>query len=202
MKHRISKSSDMVRQLTKLRNDGWEAIIAGGAIRDTFHDKEITDVDIFVQINEVVRKRLNASYKSKAWLEYWFKAFGCNLDKNDDVTYLGGSYTFKVLDTNIQAVWQILTAGKKYQIILLNKDPITYVKENFDFGICRAYCDGRKLHFTNEFMHDTLNHTITLYRENLTDEQINYALGDHVARIQKKFPGWTLMDDNPMADED
>lgn len=193
MKRRISKSSDMVRQLIKLRADGWEAIIAGGAIRDTFHDKEITDVDIFVQGNDTKRKMVDASYKSEAWMKYWFKTFKCSLDKNDDVVYLGGSYTFNILQQNIQAVWQILTAGKKYQIILLNKDPITYVKENFDFGICKAYCDGQKIHFTNEFMHDTLHHTITLYRENLTDEQIDYALGDHIARIQKKFPGWTLM---------
>lgn len=191
----------MIRQLIKLRNADWDAIIAGGAIRDSFHDKPITDVDIFVGINPKKNDEVNASYNSKKWLEYWFKMFNCNLDKNDDVTFFGGNAsgggTFAELDQNLLAVWQIRTAGKIYQVILIKKDPVAYVYENFDFGICRAYCDGRKMRFTAEFMQDSMNRTITLYPEHLTQDQISYALKEHIVKIQRKYPGWTPVLEDP-----
>lgn len=192
MKNSLSKSSVIIRNLNKLRNQGWNAIIAGSAIRDTYHDVKITTVDVFIQANTKLVKDIDIDFKALDWMEYWYRIFDCNMDKNDDVVYLGSYETYSKLDPHIYAVWHIFTSGKKYQVILLNKDPQEYVKENFDFGICRAYCDGTKMHFTSDFLNDSLNKTITLYPENLTQAQIDYALGDHIKSISRKYPGWTL----------
>lgn len=180
----------MFHHLRRIRNEGWNAIIAGGAIRDTYHDKPISTVDILVKAQKKMIQGLGVDFKSPQWMKYWFTLFKCSAKNQDDVIYLGDMETFEKLDKHIIAVWQVITNGKTYQIILITKNPETYVQENFDFGICKAYCDGTKMRFTHQFLQDSLNHTITLYKENLTDKQIEYALNEHILKINKKYPGW------------
>ena len=180
----------MVIQLRKLINVGWNAIIAGGAVRDTYHERPVSDVDIFVEESEIMLKMNDSDYGSDKWIDYWKKMFNFSEAKNDKIKYFGDGYVFHVLDNDICAVWEIRKGLKKYQVILLRQDPRTYVSEKFDFGICRAYCDGRKLHFTNEFLQDSLNNTITLYPENLSEKQIDYAVNHHIQKIRNKYPGW------------
>ncbi len=181
----------MVAQLVKLRRFGWNAIIAGGAVRDTYHDRMISDVDIFAEENSNFLSKIDSNYASTKWTEYWKQLFNFNEEKNDSIKFFGDGYVFNILDNKICAVWEIRKGLKRYQIIVVNKDPRAYVSENFDYGICRAYCDGTKMHFTNEFLQDSLNKTITLYPENLTDKQIEYALDHHIKKIRAKYAGWT-----------
>jgi len=193
MNQRISKNSDMVAHLQRLRKAGWDAIIAGGAVRDTFHENKISDVDIFIAENVNHRPKIDNNYNSDKWMEYWSKIFQFNPKKNDEIKLFGDEYTFNGLDTLILGVWEVLKGNTRYQLILLKIDPRKYVCNHFDFGICRAYCDGTKMHFTNEFLVDSLNQTITLYKENLTEPQLQYAVTNHLQKIQQKYPGWAPM---------
>ena len=192
MNAHLNKGSAMIRQLTKIQRFGWDAIIAGSAIRDSYHDKKISSVDFFISINEKIVKTISEDFSSYEWIEYWYALFNASYDTYDDVMFLGDVETYHVLNKHILAVWRLHIAGKKHQIILLNKSPQQYVIDNFDFGICMAYCDGIKMHFTNEFITDSLNHTITLYKENLSNPQLVFALGDHIDSLRKKYPGWQL----------
>lgn len=190
MSQAISKRSSMVIQLRKLINVGWNAIIAGGAVRDTYHDRPVSDIDIFVKEDDKMLSMLGSNYASQKWTDYWKQMFNYTESKNDKIRFFGDGYVFNVLDDDICGVWEIRKGLKKYQIIMLKQDPRDYVSEKFDFGLCRAYCDGRKLHFTNEFLEDSLNKTITLYPENLTKKQIDYAVNHHIQKIRQKYPGW------------
>ena len=190
MNFRLNKNTAMFQHLKRIRNAGWNAIIAGGAIRDTYHDKRVSTIDVFVKAQKKAIKEMGIEFKSPKWMQYWFNMFKCSAKHQDDVIYLGDIETFEKLDRNIIAVWQVITKGKTYQIILITKDPEKYVEDNFDFGICKAFYDGTKMRFTNDFLMDSLNHTITLYREHLTDKQIEYAVTEHVHKIKKKYPGW------------
>ena len=181
----------MIRLLHKIHGDGWTAIIAGGAFRDAFHEKPITHIDFFLKENSSIRKTIAPEYRALDWMTYWFSIFNCE-DKNDDVIFLGAGGTLSSINSHLSAVWQVVKGGKRFNVIIIDKDPVMYVNQNFDFGICRAYCDGNKMSFTNEFIEDSMNRTITLYKEHLTGEQIKYALEEHVESIQKKYPGWRL----------
>ena len=193
MSQRLSRNSDMVAQLLRIRNIGWDAIIAGGAVRDTFHDRKISDVDIFVKANPEIARKVSNDFNSSAWVEYWSRVFKFDPKRNDQVKFFGDEYTFNGLDQNIMGVWEILKNTKRYQIILIKMDPREYIGKHFDFGICRAYCDGVKMHFTDEFLTDSMNQTITLYKEHRTEPQLIYALQHHLKKIQHKYPGWRPM---------
>ena len=129
----------MFQHLKRIRNAGWNAIIAGGAIRDTYHDKHVSTIDVFVKAQKKAIKEMGIEFKSPKWMQYWFNMFKCSAKHQDDVIYLGDIETFEKLDRNIIAVWQVITKGKTYQIILITKDPEKYVEDNFDFGICKAF---------------------------------------------------------------
>ena len=187
MANKLTAQSTAVRKLIKLRELGWDAIIAGGAVRDTFHGKPISDIDIFTTLSSTVKKP--GYFKDQKWLEYWVNFFGKT--GLHSVRFLGNEYTFGSLDKHLLAVWEIKFEKTKYQIILLDKDPIKYMTDNFDFGLCRAYCSGTKMHFTDAFIKDSMNQTITLYPEHLTDEQIEYATGRHLKKLIAKYPGFT-----------
>jgi hypothetical protein len=182
----INKSSEVIRQLNALRKYNWDdAIIAGGAIRDLYFKHPISHFDIFL-----TAKRLDISvtrdddFRAFTWAEYWETLFSGHRAR-----YLGNNTR---LSNNIWAVWEIDSLMITYRVILIDKPPIQYVNENFDFGVCMAYCDGTKVHFSSGFMNDAMNQTLTLYRKNLTEEQLKYAMGDHLSKLQRKFPGWKL----------
>lgn len=192
MKLKLSRSSGMVLDLKKLRSWGWDdAIIAGGAIRDSAFDKPVSDVDIFLSFNDRDETSgITKDYKNTKWLGYWFDKLGAN-KSTDHATYIGGSSSLGDMNTNLLAAWEVEKNETKYQIMLLDKNPELFVEEDFDFGICKAFCDGTKVRFTDKFIKDALNHTITIYPEHLTEKQIEFAINHHIQKILKKYPGWT-----------
>ncbi len=192
----LTRSSEIIRNLNVIRSKGWDAIIAGSVIADSYHGKHIApnqSIDIFIKSkkksNQMSRND-TTSYTTKDWIHYWYKMF--NMKDFDTIKCLGDHKRFRQFNSHIEAVWELETYGKSYKIIIVDKDPRKYVDENFDFGIAMAYCDGTKMHFTNEFMQDTLNKTITLYEKNLTPTQIMYAKSEHAKKLAQKYPGWTF----------
>lgn len=188
----VNKSNHIIQDLLRIRENGCDAIIAGGAIRDAFHNIPFTDVDIFVNyksLHDNVATKLPINYKSEGWCNYWRTLLQCS--QYDSINFLGNNYEFGNVNTNIDGVWNIIKGTTNYQIILIRYDPIKYVQDYFDFGICKAYCDGTKMRFTEQFLNDYMNKTITLHPGKLSSEQIIYAKGPHLNKIKAKYPAYT-----------
>lgn len=212
-KLKITKTKSMMLRLHDLRVEGWDAIIAGGAIRDLWHDKPIRDVDIFashIYKTHGVLKNLAAPYESDVWLDYWFDAFKCNHDSEDEVLSIGSAYGGDdSIDPDMCWVWEIrrteidkvevlgleavIPIKKVYQVILVKKNPVDFVMQNFDFGLCKAYTDGKRIHMSGEFMEDALNHRLTLGHETLNERQQDRAVYHHLPRLLGKYPGYQVI---------
>ena len=194
----LKPHAHMRRILHLLHDAGYEsAMIAGGAIRDMYHEVPMSDVDIFVQY-QVTEADPRRPFGATEWESHWANLFVEDTDMAD-VSWSYSRYE-KPADTlseeqhkdddGIVAVWNVNTDEGHYQVIFTNMDPIEYVNRKFDFGICKAYFDGKKLHYSRDFMRDSRNRTITLVGEGLTHHQIRYACEQHLPRIQKKYPGY------------
>jgi len=194
MKKRLTRTSGIIRSLHYIKKEGWNAIVAGGVLRDMYHGKAISDVDIFIEydyrdITQILGKTV-PSLRDTFWEAYWHNTLKCGA--YDSCDFEGFKYAEE--DDMLYAVWTTTKNGLKYQIVFVKDDPIHYVENYFDFGICKAYSDGNKIRFTDEFLKDSSNHTITLYSENLTEDQRNHALNNHLPRIQEKYSGYRLIE--------
>ena len=194
------------------------AIIAGGAIRDNYHDVMISDVDVFIQHPSFVQTgearadcMPQRPFQHAEWNDYWAEVLQLRSDNerlivSDRVTWHYSTYEEPPTKRNpyvedddfsktpdVLAVWNIMRGFNPYQIIFTTMDPVQYVNDKFDFGLCKAYCDGYKVHLSQDFMTDTRNKTITFVGNGLTNQQTQYALSHHLPRIQEKYPGYQLI---------
>lgn len=195
---RIKPPGYIREALSKLQHEGYHtAIVAGGAIRDMYHDVEVSDVDIFIEY-KMTSNNPKRAFTAPEWNQYW-----------RDVFFSGGTFygiaqrysaynsdnlledEIEDSDQHILAIWDILTSEAVYQVIFLNVDPKQYVDQKFDFGLCKAWFDGKKLHYSRDFNRDSRNRTVTLVGD-LNVDQIKYACEVHYPRIQEKYPGYKL----------
>lgn len=209
-----------------------DAIIAGGALRDTWHDKPVSDVDIFTSENGIL---------DKEYIESLFKNFGNDgvsiivketLDRDailsGEVDRLGEMCTSYVenleegadsmdhewaqsliqsfhramIESWIGKVFEIIVRHKdddtgeksetKYQIITVNKDPLVYVAEEFDFGLCKIVYDGNSVFWDNAFIHDSENEVMTVTMS-LTKSSLWRTVSHHYRKLACKYRGWNLV---------
>lgn len=184
----LSKKHDYIKVLLKIQKDIPSAIIAGGAIRDQYHGKEINDIDIYVP------DTASNVYKEKYWKDVFALDMGAPFC-DDDIEMLGesdedGNYTEK---NHITGVWEITKITTKYNVIITAIDPTEYVERYFDVGLCKAYCDGKKLHFTADFMHDTKFKRLTLVAEDIGQEEFDRMMDNHIDKLKRKYPTHTLV---------
>lgn len=155
-------------------------IIAGGAIRDTALGAYVKDVDVFIckstfktPVIQTSRSKFNVSAKAKRDREY-------------------ESYM-------IHDVHDVEINGLDVQLIVLKCDPVTYVSECFDYGICKAWYDGRYTKFHSDFITDVNNKTITRVISDEKMAQMYSNMGwatarmiEHGERIKRKYPNFEL----------
>jgi len=193
------------------------AIIAGGAVRDAYLDRYPNDVDIFVwnawdssenvaeAFKTIRRDTLIRLFDLKVdedepiedddpFNTQFFDALLSNRPHGDYVEQISDpSYTGK--EGHILSVWQLWIDDfeSKYQIIVVNKNPIEYVCRHFDIGLCMCYCDGVKMRYTDEFLTDATNKTLTICGE-LTESEYHYTLDHHIEKLKIYFPNYTVVD--------
>ena len=68
-----------------------------------------------------------------------------------------------------------------------------YVTRYFDVGLCKAYCDGVKLHFSADFMHDTQFKKLTIVTEDIQQDEFNRMMDGHVEKLKQKYPTHALV---------
>lgn len=178
-----------------------EAVIAGGALRDTFNERSIKDVDIFLASRGSKRR-------NRAFLKNVFKKAG--LPVHEQVTHrddYGVAKTAAFPDpatarhtidagtyfsfSRITESWNIVAGGgkTKFNIIFSNAAPVKdggiSVISEFDLGFCQIACDGEKITTTPQYRKDVAEKTIRLVRNNPTTRE-------HLERVRRKYPDWSL----------
>jgi hypothetical protein len=183
--------------LSAIQEKDSKAIIAGGAIRDTYMDKPINDIDVFT----------NHKF-SKSDL---IKLLDIDTDRGEFVRDISANQD----DSELPSRWAEQGAAKaascgeregiysvmevwKYnqpivQIVTLQPfmDPVRYVEEKFDIGLCKAYYTGRRVHYSSEFFRDVREKTLTLVGE-MNKHELHYCLDVHCRKLQTKFPDHTI----------
>ena len=167
------------------------AIIAGGAFRDLYHGIEPKDVDIFVwdpissdesPAFPIAEKYVVNNYNNcvHAWTNI------LQLGDEDTVTLIFGSY-YSPYHKNT-AVWDIWKNGLNIQVIFTKIPPIEHMHLNFDIGLCKCYHDGQNIHYTDDFLTDANNKTLTIVAQDMTECEYSTTTTVHIPALQKKYP--------------
>jgi hypothetical protein len=164
-----------------------EAIIAGGALRDAYHKKQIKDYDIFISAEDAEED----IYDESLWIDLLdLKTEGIlcdeitNVSDNEEGSCTGRNF--------IDVVWEINKNYIDYNIIAIDMDPEVYVNEHFDIGLCKAYTDGKKIRLTEDFLYDSRHHLLSIVAKNMPQPEFVRMMDNHVQRIKLKYPGWKL----------
>jgi hypothetical protein len=168
---------DYATILAKLQQIAPEAHIAGGAVRDTILQKQIHDIDVFVDDEHV--ESAAALLRSS-----------CSYVKVGDwKQYLGFS------DPAMTRVAKFEKADETTPICIIGLranyvSPRTNVGR-FDFGICMASFSGKDIIQTPEFKHDAGKQSFTLHRaDNMA--QFAYSMSRFKKISAGRYQGWTL----------
>jgi hypothetical protein len=169
--------SDYIAVLATLQQVAPEAHIAGGAVRDTILQKPIHDIDVFMRDEHVEEAaallRASCGYvKVGEWKEY-----------------MGFS------DPAMTRVAKFEKADEVTPICVIGLRPkFAGPRDNlarFDFGICMAAFDGKRIIDTAEFDKDVKAKTFTLYRaDNLP--QFSYSMSRFEKITAGRYSGWSL----------
>jgi hypothetical protein len=199
----LTKAHDAIRLLTKIQNAGFKsAILAGGAIRDMYHGVAVSDYDIFLWCPDLSNEwggfKTMPPYDD---IDYLAKLVGIKRNRSPYMSaFTGiisqykpttkGDYT---INEHISSVWDITMPNADYQLIFVNERPVDYVLKYFDIGICKTYCDGKKIHFSEDFTTDVTNNTLTICAQDMSKAMFNYIIRHHLPRIKRKYPGYRVV---------
>ncbi len=156
-----------------------EAIIAGGALRDLDHGREIKDVDIYVfergdETANLLRRAFDKRPRS-------------NVGPTSE--YALGRPERPVTDT-----FEFEYGDTLFQVIVLKatSEPVIfpdYVVRDFDLGICMTWFDGKTWHRTFEYQNDEQAKVFQSYIP-LSGRQLDLTK-ERVRRLSEKYPDFT-----------
>lgn len=170
-------------------------IIAGGYIRDLFFKNEYKDVDIFLW---------HPRYSDEKILSYSgviYQDFDINeeflldyvVEPNEKLgsplqTLPSKKMEYLYTISGIVDVWNVyhFDKDKQIQFIFVDEEPIDYIAYSFDIGLCMCYFDGKKIRYTNNFMKDYINKTITICGE-LSQEELDYTFKSFKKKISQLY---------------
>lgn len=193
-------TSENIWVLKQLHNIGFKsAIIAGGAVRDSYFKRPINDIDIYYWhpgYSEGKEKNQNTELPFSALFDLNMQ--DTELFDADEVKTVFKSANQTKKNgyenlTGIVSVTDIIKNEQKYQFIGTEIPPPQYATTKFDFHICMCYCDGKKMRYTNEFLTDAMNRTLTI-NPNLSDYRYGLVLKTRLAKMKNYFPRFTLID--------
>jgi hypothetical protein len=150
------------------------AVIAGGALRDLWHDKPIKDVDIFIPVKadevdlDVIEKKVLSIYP------YAELVLTSMYGQKGDQAAPG----FR----NIFAIWRMTVDGVIYELIFI-EDMGERMIDVFDISICQISFDGKELFVTDEFYRSVKDGVIRVCNTNRADRQVK-----RLKRVMDKYP--------------
>ena len=184
---KLRKLEESIQTLRKIKETLPDAILAGGAIRDVYHNKKVKDYDLFVSSNTTLDV-----YKDSFWEKQF--SLGNELHTGDIITNLSDTEDGSCEGANyVDTVWEVKKNGSHYNVIVLNMNPTEYINRFFDIGICKAYSDGERIRLTSDFMRDSRNHLLTIVSESMSQPDFNRMMDRHVEAVKQKYPGYKLV---------
>jgi hypothetical protein len=194
-----------------------EAVIAGGALRDTFNNRPVKDVDIFLRDrgsekkNEQFIERVFKAADIEVKLALWGHSYSDLRPRfPHPTTQQFGSNT--LLDDSVAQAWLLKTkkSGIEYNFVFMKgrrfDEPSTFgfrVLESFDVGLCQVGLAGKGVfvHTDRQGVSMTKGVFMTAaYKQDVENKTISIISGnkstpEHLARIRKKYPDFTVRGD-------
>lgn len=206
-----------ISYLKELQMAGYkQAVIAGGAVRDCYFDREPADIDIYIPDRSIIK---NANIPDDLCFATNDTPTNAMLDLLNAETMVKFTTYSYCSSPHIECVWnvwvrpddykktekdpaadpwsdpQIVRSRNSdpadYQIIVTNMAPLEYITNYFDAGICICWHDGIKSTYTPQFLHDVNNKKITVCGK-LTGPELERTLLKHVKKLKDKFPDHTV----------
>lgn len=172
------------------------AIIAGGYVRDKTLDTEFNDVDIFIQAPTNVQETM---YKRTEFWNQQFKGLKDTINPLNLIALGTEEYQIKnsssqksVKNISLNYVFETMFYNIKIQIMIVNTDPVVFVHENFDIGLCKCYTNGEKTTYTSDFMNDMNSKSLTIVQQNMSYNEFFRSYNKHVRKLQKKYPTYSI----------
>lgn len=152
------------------------AVLAGGCIRDSLYGKEVKDVDIFIQTDD-----MNPSVRG---LEL---ALGCEIECLTRTTATEEYEQFmEETDRQLIDIYRFYRGGVEHQLIFLRPDE--KMVEKFDLSFCQVLFDGKHMTSTLAF-EKTLDTKVVTLGEG---RPMTPRIGRRVERFKVKFPELTF----------
>ncbi len=189
----LSKINEPVQVLRKIQRISSNAIIAGGYFRDKFNEIPYNDIDVYIQQPES-KEAAEKFGDTEFWKEYLNLKVDSwkSIDNISNLTDTDKDYD-SANNSSIITVFEMTKNKLVYNLIMVNSDPIVYVNKHFDFGICKTWCDGKKITFTKEFMSDVEHKTLTYTEGKVSNTKFVHAMHIHLTKLQSKYPQHSLV---------
>lgn len=160
--------------ISALRAKGFNAILAGGCLRDLFCGKPAKDIDLFV---------LFTTQLPNAWELAKALGWGANDYRRKNYAQFSPVYQidFVVENTSLKPPYQIIGVKDiQYAEALIG---------NFDYGLCQIGFDGERLLYTPAFEKDFINQTFTLTHPYAYDHSIER----YKTWTREKYKNWPFV---------
>ena len=111
------------------------AIVAGGLLRDTVLDKHVSDIDIFIKLDDY-----ESASSAEGRLAKLIPSLGVSSIVGDTD---GDSYGYSYDSEYISEVYEYTVSGHKIQVIMLRGiNPIEYVADEFNCNLSKIWSQG------------------------------------------------------------
>lgn len=183
------KNSDILKTLSMIQSAGFfSAIIAGGVIRDMYHNIPHSDIDIYLW--DPFHSPENSLEINDPTLGYRYIWDMMNLNRNDGPIHT----VFKEYSSNshVTGIYDVHKDGEKYQLITVDMKPTSYVNEHFDIGLCKAYTNAEIVRYTPDFLTDATSETLTVVGKEMSQDQFDHTMYHHLPKLKEKYPNFEI----------
>jgi hypothetical protein len=164
-----------------------ESILAGGAVRDAYFNKEPKDYDYFVpspvweEVIDVLDKNGKGKILQEKWVDELSREEKDAYQKNGHLT---GVYDVEIEGLRCQIIGHKSSTSKRKE----EGEFATEVLKYFDYGVNMIYFDGgAMLRDTEDFQNDVNNGTLTLHNIKTMDHLPGHM--EKFLRLREKLPG-------------
>ncbi|WEM05514.1 nucleotidyltransferase [Ralstonia phage BOESR1] len=148
---------------------GSHPVIGGGALRDSYHDRPIKDVDVFLraQDHETLDSELTKYIRPPIIVQHGYGR------------------------ADMHGAWDFLQEihGYQVQLILADFNDLYDLAHTFDIGLARATFDGDTLYLSDEFKQDSADKVLRIRRAD-NEFELERSL-KRIARLSQKYPDFT-----------
>lgn len=157
------------------------AVLAGGALRDLWHDRPVKDIDIFIGVGGIDEaqaqfEKLGGEPPDEGW--------EVQLADIADAGIYPESMKEVIL---VEDYVGDNPTGIPVQLIFVNWNT-QYITDRFDFGICRIMTDGGSLKVCHTFEEDSANKALNIRRCN--NKWMLAASISRILRMKEKYKDW------------